>query len=66
MIQNLKEITRDNNLDLPTVIFSEPIAGDVFRSYVDISKAKNLIGFSIKKDLKLGISETFKWFLKNI
>jgi UDP-glucose 4-epimerase len=39
--------------------------GDLQRDYSDVSKAKKLLGWSYKTDLKEGISKTIKWFIRN-
>lgn len=65
LIKILKEIIKGNSLDFPNVIYKESLPGEVFRSYTDISKAKKILDYSVKKDLKKGIKETFKWFLDN-
>jgi len=41
--------------------------GEIMRSYSDISKAKNLLGYKPKINLDKGLEETWKWFYnKNI
>ena len=46
------------------IIFEKERRGEVRRNYSDISKAKKLLGFEPKYDLKRGLEKTFKWFLK--
>jgi len=39
--------------------------GDVERTFADISKAKNLIGYNPKTSLKNGIENFVKWYKEN-
>ena len=57
--------TKNYNLNIPEVKYSKPRSGEILNSYSDISKAKKVLGFSIKRDLKHGLKETFNWFLDN-
>ena len=40
-------------------------AGEILRNYSDISKAKKMLKYEPKVDLKQGIKETVTWFVKN-
>lgn len=40
--------------------------GDVDRTYADISKAKNLIGYTPKVSFKDGIEKFVEWYIKNM
>ena len=37
--------------------------GDVFETYADVTKAKELLGFEAKTDFTTGTKEFAKWFL---
>jgi UDP-glucose 4-epimerase len=65
LIEIFKEIVRENNLDFPNVVYKESFQGEVVRSFTEISKAVKILDYSVKKDLKNGIKETFMWFLDN-
>lgn len=43
--------------------YGESRLGDVMRNYSDISKAKKILGFEPKYDLKSGLYRTFKYFM---
>ena len=47
------------------LVFEKERRGEVRRSFSDISKAKRVLGFVPKYDLKRGLEETFLWFLEN-
>ncbi|MBW1888865.1 MAG: NAD-dependent epimerase/dehydratase family protein, partial [Deltaproteobacteria bacterium] len=47
------------------VVFEKERKGEIKRNYSDISKAKRILGFEPKYDLKRGLEETFLWFLEN-
>lgn len=40
--------------------------GDLQRNYSDVSKAKKLLGWSYKTDIKEGIEKTIEWFVKEL
>ena len=44
--------------------FESERAGEIERSYSDISKAREILSFAPKYDLKRGLEETFTWFLQ--
>jgi len=44
-------------------IYAPPRPGEVKRNVLDISKAKNLLGWSPQKDLKEGIAETISYLI---
>lgn len=49
------------------IIFTPERKGEIKRNYSDITKAKNLLGFSPEISLDKGIKAVYKWFLnKNI
>jgi UDP-glucose 4-epimerase len=45
--------------------FESERAGEIQRSYSDISKAREMLQFEPKYDLKRGLEETFTWFVKH-
>jgi UDP-glucose 4-epimerase len=47
------------------VLYEKKRKGEVRRSYSDISKARKLLGFKPKFDLRRGLEDTFLWFLEN-
>lgn len=47
------------------IVFEEERKGEIKRNYSDISKAKKMLGFEPKYDLKEGLEKTFLWFLQN-
>ncbi|MFC1868086.1 NAD-dependent epimerase/dehydratase family protein [Thermodesulfobacteriota bacterium] len=46
------------------IVFEKERKGEVKRNFSDISKAKRMLGFEPKYDLKKGMEETFVWFMK--
>lgn len=51
------------NLPRPNVIFGEERAGDMPRNVSDVSKARDLLGWTTNTPLIEGILETLDWFL---
>jgi UDP-N-acetylglucosamine/UDP-N-acetylgalactosamine 4-epimerase len=47
------------------IFYAPKRAGDVRKTYADISKAKKLIGYAPKVDFEEGLFRTFKWFAEN-
>ncbi|RLB32325.1 MAG: epimerase, partial [Deltaproteobacteria bacterium] len=37
---------------------------EIRRNYSDISKARRMLGFEPRHDLKQGLEKTFRWFLE--
>jgi UDP-glucose 4-epimerase len=61
----VKELVEgDTDLTVKVVHESER-KGEVTRSYSDISKAQNMIGFNPGIDLEQGMSKTWEWFKNN-
>lgn len=46
------------------VQFAEARAGEIFRNYSNIEKARRLLGFAPSVDLGQGLAETSQWFLQ--
>jgi UDP-glucose 4-epimerase len=65
LVRIFEELVKEYSLDIPDVVFKEPLPGEVFRSYADISKANKILGFSIQNDLEKGLRKSFAWFLDN-
>jgi nucleoside-diphosphate-sugar epimerase len=42
--------------------YREPRAGDVKHSLADISRARNLLGFEPRVDLRTGLQQTIAWW----
>ena len=59
----IKEIVEKETNKKVEHMHSAPRIGDVRRNYSDISKAKKMLGFEPRYDLKRGLEETFLWFL---
>ena len=60
MIQNSFNKTINNK-----PIYKDFRAGDVRHSRADISKAKNLLGYSPEWNILNGVNKTVEWYLKN-
>ena len=46
------------------IVFENERRGEIRRNYSDISKAKRMLGFEPRHDLKQGLEKTFRWFLE--
>ena len=62
IFKGLKEILRINGIE-PT--FKPKRAGDVRRTFADISKAEKLLGFQVQTRFQPGLAKTVKWFLES-
>ena len=47
------------------ISFENERKGEIKRNYSDISKARKMLGFELKYDLKEGLEKTFLWFLED-
>jgi UDP-glucose 4-epimerase len=47
------------------IVYEKERKGEIRRNYSDISKARRMLGFEPKYDLKSGLEKTFLWFLEN-
>jgi len=47
------------------IVHEDERKGEVRRNFSDISKARKMLGFEPKLDLKRGLERTFLWFLEN-
>lgn len=61
IIKILEKITARKLLRIHT----EPRAGDVRRTWADISKAKRLLKYKVLVDFEEGLEKTFDWFTKS-
>ncbi len=59
MIKELVERDTEQKVHLEYV---PPRAGEIYRYFADISKAKSVLGFSPDMDLRTGVEETWAWF----
>ncbi len=62
IFNHLKDILKIGNLE-PT--FKPKRAGDVRRTFADISKAEKLLGFKVQTRFRPGLEKTVKWFLES-
>lgn len=62
LIQLLMDLLEKFNLNKPEVIYTEQRPGEIVRNYCDISKAKNILDFTINMSLEKGLTNTIKWF----
>jgi UDP-glucose 4-epimerase len=46
------------------IVFEKERKGEIKRNYSDISKARKMLGFEPKYDLKEGLEKTFRWFME--
>ena len=62
LLADLKELT--GKLDV-VADYREPRAGDVRHSLADISRARDLLGFEPRIDLRTGLQHTIDWWKKS-
>jgi UDP-glucose 4-epimerase len=60
IFNNLKDILNIHNIE-PT--FKPKRAGDIRRTYADISKAEKLLGYTVQTRFREGLEKTVRWFL---
>lgn len=53
-----------NGYNIPTINYTDPILGDILINYADNKKAKKLLNWSPNINIKKGLHETIKWFIK--
>ena len=46
------------------IIFEKERKGEVRRSFSDMSKARKMLGFEPRYNLRKGLEKTFLWFVK--
>lgn len=59
------ESLKKYGIDDYKVQYTSERPGDLQRNYSDISKARDLLGWSNKVSISIGISKTVDWFIKN-
>lgn len=59
IFNNLKEILKVHDIE---PIFKPKRAGDVRRSFADISKAEKMLGFKVQTRFREGLEKTVEWF----
>ncbi len=52
--------------NVPSPQYEEERAGEIYRNYANISKAKQVLGYTPSISLKEGIRETVKWFIEEM
>ena len=62
--QVIMEIEEKNFGNKVKIVNSKPRPGDIQRNYSNISKARKMLGYEPKKDLYVGLKDTFE-YLKN-
>ena len=62
-LNELFEVLKEEAGSSTTAIHGLERAGDVKHSMADISKAKRLLGYTVKKTVKEGLKETLRWYL---
>ncbi len=60
IFNNLKDILNIKNIE---PIFKPKRAGDVRRTFADISRSEKLLGFKVQTRFRPGLEKTVKWFL---
>ncbi|MFH0876032.1 MAG: NAD-dependent epimerase/dehydratase family protein [archaeon] len=61
LFKNMKEITKYSG----AAKYEPERPGELFRNFLDCSKAKKILSWQPKYTLKEGLSETIEWFRKN-
>lgn len=59
----IKEIVEKETGKKVNIVHSDPRRGDVRRNFSDITKARELLGFEPKYNLKQGLRKTFEYFI---
>ncbi|MGM0509618.1 MAG: GDP-mannose 4,6-dehydratase [Thermoplasmatota archaeon] len=65
LYETIEEKLEGYDIKSPGVIHGDERAGEILRSYADVSKAKEMLGYEPKVDLSEGIDETIEWFMEN-
>ncbi len=61
LVKEMVERDTDKSVE---IVYEDKRAGEVTRSYSDISKAQSMIGYNPKIDLETGMAITWDWFKK--
>ncbi len=65
LIRELTHIFEKKKIKMPNIQYVKERKGEITRNFVDIAKAKELLGFKVKYELNEGLSYTIDWFLDN-
>lgn len=63
MAAMLSDILRRKGGIETTMVFGPPLQADVMRSWADITKARQVLGWTPCRELREGLEETVSWFL---
>ncbi len=55
----------EDGIDVPRPIYGEARAGEIFRSYCDISRAVDILGYEPNIEVEEGVADTVEWFRTN-
>lgn len=58
----IREIVKSKKGVEATILYGSRRTGDVIRNYSDISKARQMLGYAPRYDLKTGLIKTFEYF----
>ena len=64
-VDSRQKIAGMTNIKNITPVFKPKRAGDVRRTYADISKAQKHLGFTVQTRFRPGLEKTVKWFLNS-
>jgi len=56
----------DSKIQDVTIVYGQNRAGDIPHSLASIDKAKKLLGYNPKYNIKLGLKEAVKWYWENL
>jgi UDP-glucose 4-epimerase len=54
------------DFEIPLINYTDPAVGDIMTNYADNSKAKSMLGWSPKVDVKEGLKQTIEWFIREV
>jgi UDP-glucose 4-epimerase len=58
----IKEMIESGTGRAVNLEYSPPRAGEIYRNYADISKARRVLGFEPEIDIETGLRQTWEWF----
>ena len=64
VLELLRTFEEVNKVKIP-YSFTERRTGDVFSSFADVSKAKNILNWESKRNIKLMCEDSWRWQIKN-
>lgn len=59
LVNIIKKLAINSGLEAPKVVFKDRRKGDIRKSYSDITKAKNVVGFETKIELEDGLKQVW-------